>query len=656
MNTREQFGNYLLLKKLADDSLGETFRAGRIGKSGMESVVLMRVFNGPSIDGQALWQKVSKRAAVQQRLKSPNIGDGVDLGEVRNVPFVAYDYVSGKNLGNLLEQASRKHTPIPTDHALLISERIALGLSVAYENKLDDQRILHGFLVPEMVMLSNEGETRLLGFEVGMGLRDFATRGSVAAQFGRYLAPETLAGQAAHKSDDCYSLGAILFELLTGQPLPMPAPPEGYGPLIDRSELANEGTPISPELASLIKRSLTGRAERVPDVVTWHKMLAKLMFDGQYNPTTFNLAFFMHNLFRDEIERESQEIEVEKTIKLPAAPPPAVPPPTAAPSASGAVRESTVSVLEQYGIEEKKKSNTPLIFGGIAAAIAIAVGAVMFLGGGKEEAPPPAAAAPAVPAGPTPEELAEQQARALAEQQALEAQIAKLVEERLKNLTENRAEQDKKLQDLQKQLEEARKAEEDRRRQIAEAQAVAAQKAAAPPPAETKPAEPQRPATAAVTPAQAAPSGPATAPITPAAPATAPTQAATAPASAPTATAPTAAVAVPVAPPTAATATTTVKRGDLVTDGPGVKKPAVLERVNPRYPPLAERMKKQADVTVRVLVDENGKVTQVEAKNDPGFGFADAAEDAARRSRFSAATKDGVPVKMWTEIKYSFKP
>ena len=41
------------------------------------------------------------------------------------------------------------------------------------------------------------------------------------------------------------------------------------------------------------------------------------MFEGQYNPTTFNLAFFMHNLFRQEIERENQEIEVEKTLPLP---------------------------------------------------------------------------------------------------------------------------------------------------------------------------------------------------------------------------------------------------------------------------------------------------------------------------------------------------
>ncbi|HXT20428.1 MAG TPA: hypothetical protein VN923_06740, partial [Thermoanaerobaculia bacterium] len=107
MNIREQFGKYLLLKKLAEDALGETFRAGRVGGHGMEQVVLLRVFNGTGIDAAALSGALAKRKAVHQALVSPNIGNGVDLGEVRGVPFVAYDYISGKDLAALQEQARR---------------------------------------------------------------------------------------------------------------------------------------------------------------------------------------------------------------------------------------------------------------------------------------------------------------------------------------------------------------------------------------------------------------------------------------------------------------------------------------------------------------------------------------------------------------------
>ena len=128
MNTRDQFGNYLLLKKLTEDVLGETFRAGRLGKQGVERVTLLRVFNGQGLDGERLAQRIQQRAPLQAALKSPNLAQGIDLGQVRGVPYVAYDYVSGKSLAQLLEQSARKHSPIPLDHALLMAERIALGL------------------------------------------------------------------------------------------------------------------------------------------------------------------------------------------------------------------------------------------------------------------------------------------------------------------------------------------------------------------------------------------------------------------------------------------------------------------------------------------------------------------------------------------------
>src|SRR5205814_2218355 len=141
MNIPEEFGNYLLLKKLAEDPLGESFRAGKVGAQGMEQVVLLRVFNGKGLDGEKLWSRIAGRTAVQTILKSPNIGNGVDLGRVRSFPYAAYDYISGKNLATLFAQAARQHAPIPTDHALLIAERLALALAAAHESRLGDERM-----------------------------------------------------------------------------------------------------------------------------------------------------------------------------------------------------------------------------------------------------------------------------------------------------------------------------------------------------------------------------------------------------------------------------------------------------------------------------------------------------------------------------------
>jgi TonB family protein len=635
MNTREQFGKYLLLKKLTEDPLGETFRAGLLGGKGMERVVLLRIFNGQGLDGARLWQAIQNRSSVQQGLKSPNIGDGVGMGEIEGIPYVAYDYVSGKNMANLLEQAARKRNFIPAEHALLITERIALALASAAETRFENDRILHGFLIPHLVMISNEGETRLLGFEVGTGLRVFAGNPVIRQHFGRYMSPEALAGAAPDRIDDIYSLGVILYELVTGRPLPPPGP-DGFQSVIDQGVVATEGGPIPGPLAELLKQSLVTRDRRIKDIASWHKTLNKYMFEGQYNPTTFNLAFFMHNLFRQEIERESQEIEVEKTLPVPVLKPKEdtrsgmVPLPVAQPQQGGTGvgpvapgRGESTGAFMPPPAPEKKSSAVPLI-AGLAAVVALGVGAY-FLLGNKEEPPPPVAAAPA---GPSVEEL--------------RAQINEMVSQQATQIS---ADYEARLAKLQDQLGQAqRDADERRKREAEQASKPAAAApsvtttapppvAPAPPPAETKtePAPPPATTTAPppeeTKPADVAPSEPA--------------------------------VPAPVAAPVAAAPKTTsqVRRGDLVEAGPGVVMPKLVRRSPPRYPDMARRFnKKGAVVQVKVLIDENGKVLRAEVTGgETKFGFDAAALDAVKKSLYEPAKKDGVPVKIWHNLSIEFR-
>ena len=86
MNTRDQFGNYLLLKKLSEDALGEVFRAGRIGRQALERVVLLRVYNGQGLDSERVARTIQSRGAIAQALKSPNLATAIDSGQVRGVP------------------------------------------------------------------------------------------------------------------------------------------------------------------------------------------------------------------------------------------------------------------------------------------------------------------------------------------------------------------------------------------------------------------------------------------------------------------------------------------------------------------------------------------------------------------------------------------
>ncbi len=679
MSTREQFGKYLLLKKLTEDALGETFRAGMLGTKGMERVVLLRVLNGQGIDGQRLWGSVQERSAIQKVLRSPNLGEGVEMGEIQGIPYIAYDYLSGKNLTDLLTQAAKKKSFIPTEHALLITERIALALALACEHRHEGQRLLHGFLVPHLVMISNEGETRLLGFEVAPGLRDFSANPVIRKHFGRYLAPEAMGGAPPHKADDIYSLGVILYELLTGAPLPPPAP-DGYASIIDRAQLATEGTHLPAELAELLKHSLVARDQRIQDVVSWHKVLNKWMFEGQYNPTTFNLAFFMHNIFRQEIERESQEIEVEKTLPLPTVQPagmsPAVTQPipvigkeagdaaaATAPTAATAQAAAPPPAAAQAPAEEEKKGKGGL-WALLAAILLLSLGAAAFYfwkqsqnqTPSQEEqiaaASQPAQALPAGTALPETEipgegELQEEEAPASPSPEEVQDKIDELIDQRASAMeAELKKRFDQQLQGLQGELDEAKKAAEERDILLAEKkdqeekarlEAEAIAEAEAIKQAKAQEAEQKKKDEAAkLAAAEQAQTQDESAATT----SDAPTQVAQ---SQPQQTA-------PQPPPPS------VRRGDLVTPGAGVTPPRVVKRHQPRFPEMARRLgKKGGTVTVKVLVDETGKVRKTEAVNKLGFGFDSEAMMAAKNSTYSPATKDGVPVKMWLDVSVVFQ-
>ncbi len=650
LRTREEFGSYILLKKLFEDPMGETFRAGKTGRDGLEEVLLLRVFNGPGVDAERLWSRLLDRRPVQEALKSPNLGHGIDLGRVRNVPYVAYEYISGKPLSNLMAKAEHDRSPIPTDLALLIAERIALGLTVGYETRVNDQRLHHGFLAPHLVMLGNEGDIRVLGYEAAPGLREQARSGALASEFARYLSPEALAGQAVHKADDVYSLGAVLFELLTGR-----RATTGAGAnQVTGTVLAAEGSPLPEEVAQLLRRSLSPQAERIPDVMAWHKALSKLMADGQYRPTTFNLAFFMHNLFRDEIEAESKEIEKEKTLVGPARDliAPAAPPPAAATAPPSPAAAPAFQGFEATDHGTTKPGPNKALLGAIAALVLVGAGAGIYFGFLRGDKATPAATPPTDetitvpesldPAATPPAESAPAQQPAGISQEELRAQLEQLVAERYAVAEKNlRAQYDDKIKSLQTSLEQAQR----------------------------QPERPAQPATVPVTPAAGAGTPPAgaaaggeaatpSAANPPSGPAATPAQPSQEPAASP----PPAPVRnEPAPPPTAAPARQQVRVGDLVDTGtPGLVQAKLRSMTDPRYPPAARQLNKSTGVVavrVRVLVDENGRVARAELSgSDPGYGFVDAAIAAARSARFDPATVNGVRVKMWTVMRVDFKP
>jgi hypothetical protein len=371
---------------------------------------------------------------------------------------------------------------------------------------------------------------------------------------------------------------------------------------------AQEDAPLPAEIRAFLGRLLLNR-QPFATVEAFSTELERVLYDGEYSPTTFNMAFFMHTLFREENDRDATAMKAEQADNY------------LAYTAAGETLRSGATRVEHIDghaeAQTSQKNSTLLIGGGLAAAVLLGLGA-MFLLRPKED--------PALKA-----ELAKVQ-RQMAEYEMQKSDLdakAKTESETVAKLQKQQNETksvEEKIK-IQKQLDEAqaRKLEVERQQKLAD-QKLADQRMA-----EQKLAEQKR---AAETKAATLPPPPA-----PEIPKPQPMQEASRPAAVPT-------------PP---------QQSAQPTAAPVNEPASVVTKAQPIFPTRAIQMHMASVdrlVRLKVFVGEQGQPLKVSViEGIPGvYGFDEAAIEAANKSTYAPATRDGRPVRGWTsEIAYKFQ-
>lgn len=139
----------------------------------------------------------------------PNVCQIYDAGELPDHLFLKMEYIAGATLQQLLRQIQR----LTIEKAIELGVQIASGLAAAHR-----LGILHRDLKPANVMVDLDGQARITDFGLAESVGDARSEG-LSGGTPAYMAPELLAGSQATPQSDLYSLGLLLYEMLTGRPV-----------------------------------------------------------------------------------------------------------------------------------------------------------------------------------------------------------------------------------------------------------------------------------------------------------------------------------------------------------------------------------------------------------------------------------------------------
>ncbi|HEY7513890.1 MAG TPA: protein kinase, partial [Vicinamibacteria bacterium] len=215
----DSFGPYRLLERIAAGGMAEVFRAKRTGVEGFEKVLAVKRILPHLSDNQEFVEMFVHEAKIVAGLTHPNVVQIFDLGRIEKTYFIAMEYVHGKDLRSILKRAKERHVRIPLDFSLLIGARVCAALEYAHRKKDEEGRplrIVHRDISPQNILISFEGDVKLTDFGIAKAASQAAETESGTLR-GKllYMSPEQASGRSLDNRSDVFSLGVVLYEMLT---------------------------------------------------------------------------------------------------------------------------------------------------------------------------------------------------------------------------------------------------------------------------------------------------------------------------------------------------------------------------------------------------------------------------------------------------------
>lgn len=208
MFTKGQLINdrYEIIKSIGEGGMANVYLAN---DTFLDRKVAVKVLRGDLANDEKFIRRFQREAYAASTLSHPNIVEMYDVGEDNGTYYIVMEYIEGRTLKQLLKKRGSLTAPEVVDIMLQLTD----GISHAH-----DMYIIHRDLKPQNIMISDDGKIKITDFGIAMALNSTQlTQTNSVMGSVHYLPPEQASGKGSTTKSDIYSMGIMLFELLTGK-------------------------------------------------------------------------------------------------------------------------------------------------------------------------------------------------------------------------------------------------------------------------------------------------------------------------------------------------------------------------------------------------------------------------------------------------------
>jgi serine/threonine-protein kinase len=307
-----RFGKYSLVDRLAVGGMAEIFLARQGGLEGFEKTVVIKRIRPHLSKQQAFVKMFLNEARLAAQLNHPNVVQIYDLGKIGESYFIAMEYIFGRDMRRIIPKAESVGIPFPMVYALKIASSVLEGLYYAHQ-KADlygsPLNIVHRDVTPENVFVSFDGTVKVLDFGIAKAANqlEHTKAGEIKGKLS-YMSPEQALGKPVDCRSDIFSLGAVLYEWLTGFKLftgdsevailKSIIDSKIYAPSYFKSD-------IPEQVEQILMRALEkDREKRYANAWEMQYDIDQFLSQYEFTPSNIHLSNFLKQLFLDEMEEE----------------------------------------------------------------------------------------------------------------------------------------------------------------------------------------------------------------------------------------------------------------------------------------------------------------------------------------------------------------